>query len=70
MTETVERPRKPTEREKIVSWRLYVLTRDDLVPVTVAEQVADHTEIPYDRYLDLVRNGCDPSCAFEILRGD
>ena len=61
-TETVERP---SERAKVESWRLHVLIEAGY-PLPLAERIAA-SECDLHRAVELVRSGCEPPVAAEIL---
>jgi hypothetical protein len=61
-TETIERP---SERAKVESWRLHVLMLAGY-PLPLAERIAA-SEADLHRAVELVRSGCDPRVAAEIL---
>jgi hypothetical protein len=62
MTQTVE---TDTERAKVESWRLHILVEAGY-PLTLAERIAS-SEADLHRAVDLVRRGCRPETAAEIL---
>jgi hypothetical protein len=53
------------ERAKVEGWRLHVLIEAGY-PVSLAERVA-HSEADLHRAVELVRSGCRPETAAEIL---
>ncbi len=61
-TETVDRP---SERAKVESWRLHVLMEAGY-PLPLAERVAA-SECDLHRAVELVKSGCEPKVAAEIL---
>jgi hypothetical protein len=61
-TETVERP---NERAKVEGWRLHVLIEAGY-PLPLAERVAV-SECDLHQAVELVKQGCEPSVAAEIL---
>lgn len=61
-TETIERQ---SERAKVESWRLHVLIEAGY-PLSLAERIAA-SECDLHRAVELVRTGCDPTVAAEIL---
>ena len=63
MTQTVEH--SLTEREKVESWRLHVLIEAGY-PLPLAEKLAA-SEADLHVCVDLVRQGCTPVTAAEIL---
>jgi hypothetical protein len=63
MTQTVEHD--PNEREKVAGWRLHVLIEAGY-PLPLAEKLA-HSEADLHTAVELVRQGCEPQTAAEIL---
>jgi hypothetical protein len=61
-TETVERL---SERAKVESWRLHVLIEAGY-PLPLAERIAA-SEADLHRAVELLRQGCEPQTAAEIL---
>ncbi len=61
-TETIERQ---SDREKVESWRLHVLIEAGF-PLPLAERIAA-SEADLHRAVELVRSGCSPKTAAEIL---
>ena len=61
-TETIERP---SERAKVESWRLHVLIEAGF-PLPLAERIAV-SEADLHRAVELLRSGCSPETAAEIL---
>ena len=61
-TETIERQR---ERAKVESWRLHVLIEAGF-PLPLAERIAG-SEADLHRAVQLLRSGCSPETAAEIL---
>jgi hypothetical protein len=61
-TETIERQ---SDREKVESWRLHVLIEAGF-PLPLAERIAV-SEADLHRAVELVRSGCSPQTAAEIL---
>ena len=61
-TDTIERP---SERAKVESWRLHVLMEAGY-PLSLAERLAG-SEADLHRAVQLVRQGCAPQTAAEIL---
>jgi hypothetical protein len=61
-TDTIERP---SERAKVESWRLHVLIEAGY-PLPLAERVAV-SECDLHRAVELVKQGCEPTVAAEIL---
>lgn len=53
------------EREKVAGWRLHVLMEAGY-PVLLAERLA-HSEADLHSAVELVRRGCEPKTAAEIL---
>ena len=62
-TDTVEI--HESERSKVESWRLHVLMEAGY-PLALAERVAA-SEADLHKAVELVRNGCTPETASEIL---
>ena len=62
MTQTAE---QETERAKVESWRLHILIEAGY-PLHLAERIAS-SEADLHRAVDLVRRGCRPETAAEIL---
>ena len=56
---------QPDERVKVESWRLHVLIEAGY-PLPLAEKLA-HSEADLHRAVELVRIGCVPELAAEIL---
>lgn len=54
-----------TERAKVESWRLHILVEAGY-PLHLAERIAS-SEADLHRAVDLVRRGCQPETAAEIL---
>jgi hypothetical protein len=63
MPQTIEQPQ--SEREKVESWRLYVLIEAGY-PLPLAEKLA-HSEADLHRAVELVNSGCTFETAAEIL---
>jgi hypothetical protein len=63
MTQIVEHD--PNEREKVESWRLHVLIEAGY-PLPLAERLA-HSEADLHSAVELIRKGCEPKTAAEIL---
>jgi hypothetical protein len=61
-TDTIERQ---SERAKVESWRLHVLIEAGY-PLPLAERVAV-SEADLHRAVELIRSGCEPQTAAEIL---
>jgi len=64
MTQIVEHDQQ-NEREKVASWRLHVLIEAGY-PLHLAERLA-HSEADLHSAVELVRKGCEPKTAAEIL---
>jgi len=64
MTQIVEHDQQ-NEREKVASWRLHVLIEAGY-PLPLAERLA-HSEADLHSAVELVRKGCEPKTAAEIL---
>jgi len=54
------------ETEKVESWRLHVLLKEAGYPLALAEKLA-HSQVDLHDAVDLVRKGCEPKLAAEIL---
>ena len=54
-----------SDREKVAGWRLHVLIEAGY-PLPLAERVA-HSEADLHIAVELVRQGCEPKTAAEIL---
>jgi hypothetical protein len=66
MAETTETPLwHESEPGKVESWRLHVLLEAGY-PVPLAERLAG-SDVDLHAAVDLVRRGCDPAVAAEIL---
>jgi hypothetical protein len=63
MTQIVEHPQN--ESEKVAGWRLHVLIEAGY-PVPLAERLA-HSDADLHSAVELVRQGCEPKTAAEIL---
>jgi hypothetical protein len=63
VTQIVEH--NPNEREKVASWRLHVLIEAGY-PLPLAERLA-HSDADLHSAVELVRKGCEPKTAAEIL---
>jgi hypothetical protein len=61
-TDTIE---KQSERAKVESWRLHVLIEAGY-PLSLAERIAA-SEADLHRAVGLLRQGCEPQTAAEIL---
>ena len=57
--------REQDERGKVESWRLHVLMEAGY-PLRLAEKIA-HSEADLHHAVDLIRQGCSPETAAEIL---
>ena len=64
MTQIVEHDQQ-NEREKVASWRLHVLIEAGY-PLHLAERLA-HSDADLHNAVELVRKGCEPKTAAEIL---
>jgi hypothetical protein len=62
-TETIDRG---SERAKVESWRLHVLIEAGY-PLALAEKLAAALEADLHEAVELVRSGCSPRTAAEIL---
>jgi hypothetical protein len=62
VTQTAE---TETERAKVESWRLHILVEAGY-PLPLAEKIAS-SEADLHRAVDLVRRGCRPETAAQIL---
>ena len=58
-------PTPDSERSKVESWRLHVLIQAGY-PLPLAEKIA-HSSADLHHAVDLVRHGCAPEIAAEIL---
>jgi hypothetical protein len=65
MAETTEAPLNENEPARVASWRLHVLLEAGY-PVHLAERLAG-SEVDLHFAVELVRRGCDPVTAAEIL---
>ena len=63
-TETIE-VQHETERSKVEGWRLHVLIQAGY-PLPLAEKLA-HSEADLHTAVELIRRGCEPKTAAEIL---
>jgi hypothetical protein len=63
MTQIAETPRD--EQAKVESWRLHVLMEAGF-PLPLAEKIA-HSPADLHHAVDLLRQGCSPETAAEIL---
>jgi hypothetical protein len=54
-----------SERDKVAGWRLHVLMEAGY-PLPLAERLA-HSEADLHRAVELLRRGCEPKTAAEIL---
>ena len=65
MSDTTEIVERESERAKVESWRLHVLIEAGY-PLALAERLAA-SNADLHRAVDLVRIGCEPETAAEIL---
>ena len=65
MSDTAEAERDGSERAKVESWRLHVLIEAGY-PLSLAERLAG-SEADLHRAVELVKQGCEPKTAVEIL---
>ena len=66
MAETTEAPLwRENESSKVESWRLHILLESGY-PVHLAERIAA-SEVDLHDAVELLRSGCDPDTAAEIL---
>jgi hypothetical protein len=63
MTQVVEQAQN--EREKVAGWRLHTLIEAGY-PLPLAEKLA-HSEADLHTAVELIRRGCEPKTAAEIL---
>jgi hypothetical protein len=63
MSQITETPRD--EQAKVESWRLHVLVEAGY-PLPLAEKIA-HSHADLHHAVDLIRSGCEPETAAEIL---
>jgi len=63
MSQVTETPRD--EQAKVESWRLHVLMEAGY-PLSLAEKIA-HSHADLHHAVDLIRQGCEPEVAAEIL---
>jgi len=63
MSQITETP--PDEQAKVESWRLHVLMEAGY-PLRLAEEIA-HSDADLHHAVDLIRQGCSPETAAEIL---
>jgi len=63
---TVETELRPTEQELVERWRSEELQRAGY-PQELAERLAMRADVDLHRALDLVRDGCAPQLAADIL---
>ena len=61
-----ELTQKETEQERIQRWRAAELERAGYEP-TAASMLADRHDVDLHYAIDLVRSGCDPELALQIL---
>lgn len=64
---TAETNLKPTEQELVERWRAEELERAGF-PEDVAAELAMRNDVDLHRATELLRNGCSPELAAEILR--
>jgi hypothetical protein len=55
-----------TEHEKVVSWRLHVLTEAGYSGEP-AERIAERVDVDLHRAVAMIKSGCSPRLAAEIL---
>lgn len=55
-----------TERDRVNAWRLRTLI-DAGYPVAAAERIAARTDVDLHKAVELVKAGCDPATAADIL---
>jgi hypothetical protein len=65
MAETTETTLSENEPRKVESWRLHILLEAGY-PVHLAERLAA-SEVDLHNAVELLRRGCDPATAAEIL---
>jgi hypothetical protein len=65
ITETQIEDTRPTEQAKVESWRLHILIEAGF-PLPLAEKLAV-SEADLHECVDLLRQGCSPTTAAEIL---
>ncbi|MDX6397278.1 MAG: hypothetical protein QOJ43_686 [Gaiellaceae bacterium] len=66
MAEATELIDRYSERAKVESWRLHVLIEAGY-PLPLAEKVAAALDADLHEAVELVRSGCEPRTAAEIL---
>jgi len=64
---TAETNLKPTEQELVERWRAEELERAGF-PEAVAAELAMRADVDLHRAVELLRSGCSPELAAEILR--
>lgn len=64
---TAETNIRPTEQELVERWRAQELERAGY-PEAAAAELAMRADVDLHRAVELVRNGCSPELAAEILR--
>lgn len=64
---TAETNVRPTEQELVERWRAEELERAGY-PEDVAAELAMRNDVDLHRAIELVRNGCSPALAADILR--
>ena len=55
-----------SERDKVAGWRLHVLIEAGY-PLPIAEKIAYNEGVDLHTAVELVRQGCEPKTAAEIL---
>jgi hypothetical protein len=65
MTDTQIAEHDLTERDKVAGWRLHVLIEAGY-PLPLAERLA-HSDADLHSAVELIRRGCQPKTAAEIL---
>jgi hypothetical protein len=65
MTDTQIAEHHQTERDKVAGWRLHVLIEAGY-PLPLAERLA-HSDADLHSAVELIRRGCQPKTAAEIL---
>jgi hypothetical protein len=63
--ETTQHP-AASELDRVVSWRLHVLIEAGYTTAS-AMRIAERTEVDLHRAVSIVRDGCPPKLAAEIL---
>ena len=64
---TAETNLRPTEQELVERWRAEELERAGF-PEDVAAELAMRVDVDLHRAVELLRNGCSPALAADILR--